>query len=312
MKIIKFKIQGFIPLHHLTGTIKITSEIKSDTFIIIGANGSGKSTLLRELTPMPAIRSNYLKNGYKKLWISHQGKEYVLTSDFSTPHGNHSFKVNDEELNLSGGTKIQQDLVLNHFDDFLPAILNFEMHICDMSKTERKDLLFSLTGISFALNHHKNVCSKIRALKSNIKMLIHRKTELEDKLMNPTNIEQLQSQYDKYKKGIVVLDNMIFNAESELSKQPALEQCNLDHTTIVNSANDLFLSAKKLYSRIKINKNLDQDMGQYLAEQKTIQAKQETIIKDAAECKEQIEKFESYLNGNVDEEIRECETELRV
>lgn len=81
MYIKSIELSKFIPFG-LAQIRKLQATFHSQIQIFIGTNGSGKTSLLNELHPLPAIRSSYKKQGYKKLVIEHEGNEYILTSDF--------------------------------------------------------------------------------------------------------------------------------------------------------------------------------------------------------------------------------------
>ena len=100
MYIKSIELSKFIPFG-LAQIRKLQATFHSQIQIFIGTNGSGKTSLLNELHPLPAIRSSYKKQGYKKLIVEHEGNEYILTSDFSDKTKAHSFIKNGEELNLT-------------------------------------------------------------------------------------------------------------------------------------------------------------------------------------------------------------------
>ena len=141
MRITQIEIFNYIPLLHC-GTKRIKVDINASALIVIGTNGCGKSSLFRELTPYPANRADYEKNGYKKLTIEHEKSTYELCSDFTKPTKAHSFIKDGEELNESGTNATQVDLCNTYFGltEVINNLINLNYHICDMGRAERKNL----------------------------------------------------------------------------------------------------------------------------------------------------------------------------
>ena len=110
MYINSIELVGFEPMRH-GGVSSFKADWPTTVNVLLGLNGCGKSSLLRELSPYPAKRPDYETNGKKILCLSHEGSQYKLTSDFTNRQKPHSFIRDDTELNLSGTTEVQQDLV---------------------------------------------------------------------------------------------------------------------------------------------------------------------------------------------------------
>lgn len=133
--------------------------------VILGTNGVGKSSVMYELSPLPADPSKYTKTGLKEITIQHDGKHYVLTSDFSDKH-THSFVVDGEEKNLGGTITVQRTLVKEHFR------LNDELHDLSLGRTsftamkpvERKDWFLKLSQVNYtyALKVYDAIRIKLR------------------------------------------------------------------------------------------------------------------------------------------------------
>lgn len=112
--------------------------------IILGTNGSGKSSLLAESSPLPAIASDYIKNGSKTIKISHNNNYYICISDFSVGgSGRHSFFKNgtasEDNLNTGGTATVQRELVLQEFNytDELHEVLIGRNRFTAMSPAQR-------------------------------------------------------------------------------------------------------------------------------------------------------------------------------
>ena len=72
MKITYLKLHGF-KRFGLTGIRDIEIQPNNPILVVTGVNGAGKTSLLREMSPLPAVRTNYDKDGYKEIRISHEG-----------------------------------------------------------------------------------------------------------------------------------------------------------------------------------------------------------------------------------------------
>lgn len=221
MYIKNIKLDKFIPFG-LAQIRKLEATFHSQIQIFIGTNGSGKTSLLNELHPLPAIRSSYKKQGYKKLTIEHEGHEYILTSDFSDKTKAHSFIKDGEELNISHVSGIQSELVSTHLG-YTPLVHNlthFKYKMCQMGKTDRKNFLLAINPIdlTLVLKAHKQCCSKIRECKGNINLLSKRKQEIEDKLLSKDVLQEKYKQKEELEKQNTEISNTIFYLQEELNK----------------------------------------------------------------------------------------------
>lgn len=188
-------LKNYLPFSH--ANIKQV-EIAFDQPItaFLGTNGCGKSSLLRALTPYPEVRTNFGKEGKIVKVLTHNGHIYELTSDFSNAAAPHSFKMDDQELNISGTTETQRDLVEEHFGltKLVDDILAGNVKICSTSKAERK-ALFSATypgDLSFVIEYHKQVCSMIRVYANQLKLLKSREASLRSCILDQSELTRLQ------------------------------------------------------------------------------------------------------------------------
>ena len=194
------KLKSFKPFS-LSNIQQLTLNSSSDTQIFIGDNGSGKSSLLNEVNPYAAIKPTYNKKGLKEIVLTHKGDTYVLTSDFSSTAGHHSFQLNGEELNISGTSGIQNELAEYYlgYTSVVHDITHMNYLMCSMSKTERKTLLLDLNPVdlSIVLDKHKTLCSRLREFKNNLSLLHKKKQEVETQLLTPDVRKSLALEKDK-------------------------------------------------------------------------------------------------------------------
>lgn len=174
--------------------------------IIIGTNGSGKSTLVRQMNPLPPPRSDFEEGGKKKLTLTHKGSTYVLESDFENKAGAHSFKKDDEELNQSGTTGVQAELVSTHLG-FTPttfAIMFGKYKLSQMGPSQRRAFLMDVNPckIGFILDAHKKASSQVKARKSILTRLHERKALLEADLMDASVVSLMREESHTLKERI--------------------------------------------------------------------------------------------------------------
>lgn len=141
--------------------------------VILGTNGSGKSSLLEQLSPLPAVPSDFAKNGYKVIHLQANHKIYKLSSKFGTPHP-HSFVVDDEELNDGGTITVQRELVKQHFGytQELHHLLLSRETFDKMSPARRKDVFVKLNNedYDYAIKVYNTLKDRLRDVSGAIKI----------------------------------------------------------------------------------------------------------------------------------------------
>ncbi len=128
----KISLDGYIPFSHV-GNKHVEIEFDSPATCIIGANGCGKSSLLRIMDVLtPPTRPDFAKDGKIEMTVEHDGHLFVLTSDFKNATSPHSFKRDGVELNLSGTSDTQKDLVIEHLGitSLSNELMAGNIHIC--------------------------------------------------------------------------------------------------------------------------------------------------------------------------------------
>ena len=314
MLITKIILDHYKPLLHNGITHIEVADIPQIT-ILSGENGSGKSSMLREITPYPATRTDYEKNGYKIIEILHNNIHYKLTSDFSKNPA-HSFLKGGIELNTSGTTEVQCDLVDAHFgySSLLDKLISGQCKICQMGKPERKSLIMSTypSDLTFVLDYHKQLCSRIRACANNLKLMNERKLKLMDSLLS----DDLHQRNKQYKEDLVNLLNHIDRDLYILRKDIEDRQSSLpkDMNDIIGieagqkQLKELFDKHAKLVKTYKSDivpdSLLDKELGKVEAEFRHIKKYIKELQDKACDLRDEIEKLNQCLQTNTEENIK--------
>lgn len=323
MKYIRLFLKGFKPLLY-GGTHQLELTDMSQIVILSGENGKGKSSVLRELSPYPATRSDYEKNGLKVIEIQHNSDYYVLTSDFSKT-GAHSFIRNNEELNISGTTDVQEDLVQHYFDGFTPLVEKLTSGQCKFSqlgRPERGKIIMATypSPMLFILEKYKNLMSKIRACNNQLKLMHERKLKLKESFIDDTKLENYNNLRTLMNEALIALDQDILIMTQYI--QPIMEMPNYRHDTgltvedILNRVNDIREKFNRLLSCMK---DFNVDVPKYAPKLEVIiqlmDAKIEAANKEiknyqvrGADILEEIERYNNYLKTDKDQAIKECES----
>lgn len=232
---------------------ELAIDFVSPTTIVVGTNGSGKSTLFQMLSPLPPTRSDFSKEGYKELHISHQGDKFILVSDFTNKSSPHSFVYNGSELNHGGTTGVQEELIEKYlgYTPLYDKLLRMGIDLCRMGRTERKNLFLTLspTDLTLILDLHKRCLSQIKECKNNLTHLYKRKEEIETKLLDTNILEETKKHKIKLEQDKNDIDKYLYMLQQTI-KSIQNEYGISDHfvpdKTFINEAS---LYLKKLQSQ---------------------------------------------------------------
>lgn len=230
MKILSLELQGYKRLKlNAINYIKLTPENK--IVLILGSNGSGKSSLMKELTPLPAISTEYEKDGYKVIQISHNNDEYLLKNIFSSSGNKYNFIKNNEELNPGNTITVFRELVKSEFNITQDAhdLMIGQRTFHDMSGNERRLWFTKISNIdyNFALNYYSKLKETLRDIAGIIK---HNKVKLIQEMDKVINVEEEL----KIKKGVEHLKILLTNI--------------LNTKTIINKDKNSMLDSLKKYN----------------------------------------------------------------
>lgn len=234
MKITYIALFRFIPFLH-SNTELLELNITSDVQNIIGTNGSGKTSLLWELNPRPATRSDFGEGGYKHIQLIHNSIEYRLESNFANSSKAHSFVRDGEELNSSGTSSIQEELVRRELG-YTPQVHSLcygEQRLSSIRMGLRETYLLTIhpCQMKMLLDLHKNAERRLRGFRDNMSLLLERRTALSTQMIEPTLRDTLQVENDKLTHELAAiigsihkLSNQKRNVLNTLSNSSAISQ----------------------------------------------------------------------------------------
>lgn len=167
MQITELHLKGSLRLLN-KGTTEIHWTPTSPHQLIMGGNGYGKSTLMSEFSLLPAETNRYAKNGYKKVVATHNNREYVAISDFSSKHV-HSFHIdNGPNLNDGGTITVQKLLIKEHlgYTSELHELAQGKIKFTELSANKRKEWFARISEVN--VDYGLKVFSKLKTEARNI------------------------------------------------------------------------------------------------------------------------------------------------
>lgn len=231
--------------------------------LIVGTNGSGKSSLLYALSPLPANASDYAKEGYKYIEISHNNHTYSLRSTFS-PKQSHSFIIDGrDELNKGGTASVQKELVQKHFGITanIHELLIGNSKFTNMSPAERRSwfTLMSDVNYDYAISVYQKLKERHRDTQGAIKVLNNRIVQESTKALSELDIMRLNENVVDINNVLSYLLDQRPNVASNLMVARTALTTNTD--AIITSNVDiitLIKSLRKLTRDVDVN-DLDTD-----------------------------------------------------
>jgi len=173
--------------------------------LILGSNGSGKSSFMSQLTPMPAVASDFEPGGYTYMRIEDKGNVYELRSDI-TKGAHHSFVKNEVEMNEGGTALVQKDLVESElgFTPSLQKLLTGKLKLSNMGPTQIMKVLSDASDLN--LDYANSIFDKVKEKsRDSAGALKHIRTKIADvqtRLSQYENIEELNAEAESIRKTI--------------------------------------------------------------------------------------------------------------
>ncbi len=240
MKINYLELYGYTRLS-LNNIKRFRYEPKEIVQLILGTNGSGKSSVFLELSPNPADKDFYTKDGYKEISITHNGHDYLLKSWFS--EGNqHSFIKDGIELNDGWTITVQKKKVWEEFG------YNAEMHnlltgkdkFTGMAPPLRRKLFTQLSdsNLDYALGVYNRAATRSRDITGALKLL---KKRLVAEIAKIVDDQKVQSVLD-YRNAIEVEIDTLYRMreQQDFSHQELQQRKHQAESDLVRHCNALF------------------------------------------------------------------------
>lgn len=227
MKIINVSIVGNIRLLH-KGTREVHYTPNEPIQLFVANNGYGKSTLLRELSPLPADSSDYVKGGYKDITIEHNHRTFTLRSEFISGK-KHFFSIDgSENLNTGHTVTVQKQLVEEYlgYTDTIHSLIMGDTPFTSMTAKHRRDVLIKLcdVDVTYALELHKQLSIELRNIQGAFKINQDRLYEVSNTLPQEDEINRLQSDIERIQVGVRQLLELKSNSvEFTAQNVPELE-----------------------------------------------------------------------------------------
>jgi len=279
---------------------------------IIGTNGSGKTTLIKEMTPMPASQSDYIKGGRKDITFLDKGSKYRLISDFT--NGNrHTFIKDGEILNDNGTASVQKELISQHFgiDAKLYAVLLDDDLFTYMSPNERREWIMRLSGndLGFAMKLFHRLKTEERNMQGVVKHLSKRVSEEVDKLPSESETERLKTTATECKQDLEILMD---NRDNQAPAQHVVEARFDNMLSRLTSISMAILNANRPQIRRSLNlKNMDM-LDTELDETKSRIARSEAQYDTLWKETERLEAYLKTMNENKVSGLEELDRELEM
>ena len=289
-------------------------DIESDINIIIGSNGSGKTSLLNELHPFASSSKSFSKDGYKELHIKHNSDIFILSSYFSKSKI-YSFKKNDIELNESGLSTIQNELV-NHYLNMEKIDRRITSNLYNFSSetaANRNKILnyYSPYKMNKLFNIHNKVKQYIRTFKSQLQLIYNKKNDMENKMLKK---EDKNKYLNEEKEHIKKLDEIIFiinKVQREIIRHDNDINLNTVNENTLTYITDTIDEINSLMKEIRYLPNKEKDkLNDDIVRNKTYKQVIEKDLKSLIMKSNELE--EKYKNLKEIEILKEHKDELKI
>ena len=257
MKIIKLILRGCYRLELSSITeIEIDFTKIGNVLSIIGTNGSGKSSLLHYLSPLPADKVDFTKNGYKEIVIEHLGNTYKLINDFK--ENKHSFidLTTSEELNIGGTITYQTQLVKGYFNytKEIHALLTDKEYLTRLSPQKRKEWFTLLcdTDYTYAFSVFNKAKERLRDTIGALKKTKQQLVSVSQGNLESEDLMAINKTIRDKEEEIEYLNNLV-SFSPEMNDPDYLEDLirkqGKNNQELVKWSKDLYQTSKEVYKQ---------------------------------------------------------------
>ena len=322
MRIDYIKLVGF-KRFRLANIKEFEAEFPEAVTMIISESGKGKSSLLHQLNPIPPVRTDFEKDGYKEIHISHNKHSYILKSDFSNKNSPHSFICDDEELNVGHTTDVQTELVWKHFkiSTLINNLVYAKTKLTSISKSERKNLFLEVNPVDLDLvvDTHKKVLSKIRDSKANLQMLQARKVKLEGEMIEDKVLAEHKSTKQKLTEKKQTVTEMIYIVNQNLTKlRKDIDFGKYDSDMVTRLNNDITNFRIENCYKLTMYSNIPRNEIEYAKKKEELSNKisnllttKEYLTNHASEISTKINDYNKHLDEANNNPIHSLELEIK-
>jgi len=314
MLITRIELHNYKPFSH-GGITTLEANIQNGVVFCLGQNGCGKSSLLKELDVFPPTSTDFNKGGYKRIWCTHDGSDYELKSTFTGKLGKHSFIKDGEELNISQNGTTQQSLCETHLGHSVlhRDIAAGNIEISRLKASERKALLAACypSNLTFILDKHKQIVSKLREVKNNIKLLKTRELELKTEMIDESGysiLEKLMTEASTMKQSLSVIRNDIVKS---MTKHKIDNVAPIDYVDISNTTEKLM--SKTLQMRAHYPTLFERPVYETLYDitSQLTQTNNEidAVVKSGVDLVSEIDQYKQLVNSSIEDDILALEQE---
>ena len=283
------------------------------------------TSLLNELSPLPAVRTDFEKDGYKELEIEHEGHIFNLISDFKNKNSPHSFLVDGRELNIGHTTDVQEELVQKHFG-FTSGIRDLiynKIRLSQTTKSERRNLFLRVNpmDLSLIVDTHKKVLSTIKDFKAQLNLLQSRKVDLEGKMISSELLTQHKETRENLKKQEQLLQEIMYALWQHCDTIATKFK---DDIAYIKSHGDLIPSDKIIYACKQLRDKLRQfthisrgkefytEKEELRGRQVSLKNEKDNLSSRIANLSKEINEFQLHLEQASDRPISKIENEIQV
>ena len=220
MKINRLVLSGYKRIA-LTGYSEIDISFTRKIQLILGMNSSGKSSLMNELSPLPVANSDLVKDGFKRIWIEHNGVEYKLENGRGMKHSFIRLDT-EEELNPGGTGQVQKELIKQVFG-YTPEIhqlLIGKELFTEMRPARRKEWMTLLadTDYDFALKVFAALKERLRDTTGALKIARRELVSVVDERIDESGRDVLAEEITRLENRLEALNAIRDNSVANISK----------------------------------------------------------------------------------------------